>query len=32
MSKAKGIMHWGAECVAASDTLETAVPASLAVT
>ena len=24
MSKAKDIMHWGAECVAASDTLETA--------
>jgi CBS domain-containing protein len=24
MSKAKEIMHWGAECVAASDTLETA--------
>ena len=24
MSKAKEIMHWGAECIAASDTLETA--------
>jgi hypothetical protein len=23
MSKAKEIMHWGAECAAASDTLET---------
>lgn len=26
MRKAKEIMHWGAECVAASDTLETAAP------
>src|SRR5579862_4364777 len=24
MSKAKEIMHWGADCIAASDTLETA--------